>query len=215
MRVTSIHIGRWRNLEGVQVDIPPEATLICLVGENGTGKSTILELLAQCAGALGLATGVQLKRPALGADQHDVTVTLRLPEGFDLAAAQFAPYEALLDQWDGTLIYHSSNPPTDSQAAMPIGVRAGGLVDPGVAQHVGQQLVSLLQQRQEVNHLYIDADRAFNPVAIQDQEIWGLIRQDLKVPSYVRQQASLLTQNMYAEWLKSMLAGALRLSRSS
>ncbi len=98
MRVTSLTIVKWRNLEGVHVEIPADATLICLVGENGTGKSTILELLAECAGALGLAPGVQLKRPTLGSAPHDITLTLRLPESLDAMAegSPLRPHEAQL-----------------------------------------------------------------------------------------------------------------------
>jgi energy-coupling factor transporter ATP-binding protein EcfA2 len=211
VRVSSLTVERWRNLFGVHIEIPPDATLICLVGENGTGKSTILELLAQCAGTLGLAAGVQLRRPQLGNEPHDISLVFRLPDGFPLEAVEAAVAAhgyGGLTEWDGTLLYRSSNLETNAGAVL--GVRAGGITDPGAAQLVGGQLVAALQQRREVNHLHIDADRAFNPAAIQDQEIWGLIRQDLRVPAYARQQASLLTQNMYSEWLKSMLATAVR-----
>ena len=214
MRIVSLTIRKWRNLEDVYLEIPEDATLICLVGENGTGKSNILELIAMCAGQMGLSPGVQLKRHPFGAGEYDISLTLRLPEGIDLAAhqPQLDAYGAQMERWDGTLLFRQTNVINSETGAPegPIGIRAGGFDDVNAAQHVGQVLVSALQQRQEVNELFIDADRAFNPVSIQDQEIWGLIRQDLKVPSYVRQQAALLTQNMYAEWLKAMLAGAHR-----
>jgi predicted ATP-dependent endonuclease of OLD family len=182
MRITSLTITRWRNLENVHVDIPDDATLICLVGENGTGKSNILELLASCANALGLAPDVQLRRAPFVQDEHDFALTLRLPAGADLSSQQeqLQQYEEALQRWDRTLTYRASSAPTAEA-----GIRAGGVNDSGAAEALGGLIVNALQQQQEVNHLYIDADRAFNPVAIQDQEVWGLVRQDLRVPSYV------------------------------
>ena len=44
MRVTQVKIGYWRNLRDVDLNVSEDSSLVCLVGENGTGKSAILEL---------------------------------------------------------------------------------------------------------------------------------------------------------------------------
>ena len=54
MRVTEVRIEKWRNIRGVVIKPPVDASLVCLVGENGTGKSGILELLADAFKAIGI-----------------------------------------------------------------------------------------------------------------------------------------------------------------
>src|SRR4051794_14454850 len=112
MRVTSHKITRFRNLVDVDIEIPDDATLICLIGENGTGKSNILELIAGCASQLGLAPGLQFRRGGPFSDPHDIELTLRVPEGVDLSSQQeqLEAYGAL-PEWDGTLIYRTSTLP--------------------------------------------------------------------------------------------------------
>jgi len=62
----------------------------------------------------------------------------------------------------------------------------------------------------ELLHLYIDAERVFPTAAVQDAEIVALARQDPTLPDWLKQQASMLTQNLYIEWMRSMLGRQLR-----
>jgi energy-coupling factor transporter ATP-binding protein EcfA2 len=215
MRVEKIRINRWRNFEGVQFDVPLDATLICLAGENGTGKSNILELLSAAAARLGLSPGVAIRRGDPLSEPHDISVTLRLPDDFVPPSEfeqQLNSLRPHFDEWDRTLELHSSNlsPAEGGMEGPKVPFLAGGIGDPTMARVVADVLIASLQQQQEVNHLFLDADRSFPPFTVQDQEIWELRRQDLTLPAWVRQQAGVLTQNMYSEWLKAMLAQAIR-----
>jgi len=215
MRIESVEIMRWRNMEDVSFEIPPDANLICLIGENGTGKSNVLELLATVTARFGLSTGVNLKRGEPLGEPHEVRVMLRLPGAFPFPEGQLEQLEqgVPLDHWDRTISLHSQNPLTSEAFPQPHGPNqpeAGGFENPQHRQIVGNVIVSTLAQQQEVNHLFMDAERSFPRLSLQDQEIWGLAKQDLKVPSLIRQQAAMLTQNMYSEWLKWMLAQNIR-----
>jgi predicted ATPase len=217
MRISSVEVTEWRNMRDVSFDVPQDANLICLIGENGTGKSNVLELLASVASRFGLSTGVNLRRGDPLGEPHDVKVTLQLPEDFELPSQQveqLAQDGVHLDPWDRTICLRSQNlQPHQGVPAMPFGPgspEAGGFENSQHRVLVGNAIVSALAQQDEVNHFFVDAERAFPRLSLQDQEIWNLAKQDLKVPSLIRQQAGTLTQNMYSEWLKWLLAQSIR-----
>ena len=87
MQIQSLTVGSWRNLEGIHIDVPLDAPLICLVGENGTGKSNLLELLSAVAARLGLSPGVQNNRGDPLGEPHDIAATPRRPNTFQAIAA--------------------------------------------------------------------------------------------------------------------------------
>lgn len=62
MQVIRVTIKAWRNLRDVDLHVGAETPLVCLVGENGTGKSVVLELLSAAAHQLGIAQGVEMTR---------------------------------------------------------------------------------------------------------------------------------------------------------
>jgi recombinational DNA repair ATPase RecF len=88
MKIESIDVRYWRNLEGVRIDVPPEAPVICLVGENGTGKSNLLELIAGVATVFGLNSGVQTKRGSPFGEPHSISASLILPSDFTLTVPE-------------------------------------------------------------------------------------------------------------------------------
>lgn len=187
--------------------MPLDASLLCLVGENGSGKSNVLEMIASVASSFGLTPGVALKRGGPLGEPHWVSAVLALPADADIVLPDHPASAAAVAEWDRTLHMFSANPPDPGHMT---GVFAGGVTDVGMRQQLAQQVVQQLQMRPEVNHLYLDAERSFPQFSVQDHELIGLMRQDMRLPTYLRQQASVLTQNMYSEWMRSMLAGRLR-----
>ncbi len=85
MRVTKIRIDHWRNLQNIDLQIPSDATLVCLVGENGTGKSNILELISAAANQVGIASGLEIPRGDPFGEPHSVSIT------FDVADFDASP----------------------------------------------------------------------------------------------------------------------------
>jgi recombinational DNA repair ATPase RecF len=82
MRISRITVKRWRNLRDLTIDLAAGADFLCLVGENGTGKSRVLDLLHFAALHLGLTDGFTGKRqpPYSTEEPYRIEVTLALGE---------------------------------------------------------------------------------------------------------------------------------------
>ncbi len=218
-------------MRDVRVDVPPDAKFVCLVGENGTGKSTVLELLTWSAHVLGLASQAPLKRPGptvTGRD-YDVRITVDLTGRDDLVAAvaglESGRFVDALASWDRTLTAEARGWAGATPPPMPPGVNsgsnpdggywyrlvAGGIAEEALSTELAGQLSGTLRSLPELLHLYIDAERVFPPGEVQDQEILQLARQDMTLPDWIKGQAAQLTQNLYLEWMRSMLGRQQRL----
>jgi ABC-type sulfate/molybdate transport systems ATPase subunit len=225
VRVTKIDVGRWRNMANVTVEVDRAADFVCLVGENGAGKSNLLELVAFSAPHFGLGD-VSLKRPFPGdlLQPFDVTITLDLGgEVSDEALIEMGVPQPTLDAWDGTLTFTATGqdfedgvvPPgaafpygsasSSGTFVMRQGVYANGVGPTDYALQFAGQIISQLQQKGEVLSLFIDAERVFPEFTISDAEVLERARQDHRAPQAIRQQAALATQNLYIEWMREML----------
>lgn len=221
MRVCQIRVGKWRNLRDLVIDVPDETRFVCLVGENGTGKSSVLELLTWSAHMLGLAPQASSRRPVpqIGVGEIEIEITIATERTEELRERVRVQTGDVIDPWNGelTLIAHSwvGNVERDD---IPAGVAVsptadgggfvavlGGGVPPQWATNIGSHVVGALRALPELLHLYIDAERVFPSVAVQDAEILALARQDPTLPDWLKQQASQATQNLYLEWMRSML----------
>jgi predicted ATPase len=230
VRITRIQIGRWRNLSGLTIDLDSSSDFVCLVGENGAGKSHLLELLAFAAPRFGLGDAT-VKRPFPHQleEEFEIAVTLDVSDNItaDSLTGEGMAEDALAN-WDGTLTFsakgervepghqHDEIPfPYAGGSSSPTyrsmeGVIASGVIDPQASRLLGQQAVGQLQERSEVLHLYIDADRVFPELSITDAEILERARQVSNAPQVMRQQAAQATQNLYIEWMRSLLADQQR-----
>jgi ABC-type sugar transport system ATPase subunit len=224
VRVKCFSVRRWRNLVDLHVDVPAEARFVCLVGENGTGKSSVLELIAWAAHYLGLAPQLPLRRsvpqPIPGLD-FGVEVTLIT----DLAA-ELKPLiversgwpPEVVEPWNGDITLAVRSWAGETVPPVPPGTGYSGGPDggqyiavvaegcsPDMAAAVGSNVVQLIRELPDLLHLYIDAERVFPPAEVQDQEILALARQDTTLPEWLKNQAAQITQNLYLEWMRSML----------
>jgi hypothetical protein len=229
MRISRIKVDRWRNLRDLTIELDPDADFLCLVGENGTGKSHVLDLLHFAAHHLGLIDASTSKRqpPYVTEEPYRVEVTLTLgPEWREYLSQTPDAVGGIYDGWNGELTFESwgdTKDPADSVPAAPNGaggssgatyyywqrVIASGINHPD-AGVVGNQVAQRLRAAPEVLHLYIDAERVFPPADVQDQEVLALSRQEFDAP-WIRRQAAILTQNLYIEWMRSMLAQQQRM----
>jgi hypothetical protein len=227
MRVVSIELHDWRNFGVLRLEVPREAQFICLVGENGTGKSSLLELITWAAHQAGISAQAPLRRPfpQPTPGEHMAIDVVFEAERDELRSAIITQPVEVKDNWDGTLIVRARGWAGDDPIDVPPGlgfqsvpgvggaftaVLAGG-VPLGFTVHAGGQLVAALREFPALLHLYIDAERVFPQAEVRDEEILALARQDPTLPGWIKQQASQLTQNLYLEWMRSMLGRQQRM----
>ena len=199
MRIARLSINHWRNLRDVDLEVQDQPTLVCLIGENGTGKSAVLELLSAASHHLGISQGVELPRGNPFSDEHELTVLAQVPAE-DLLLQDEAltnHIQAAGGSWTGELHLTSRRDSTGSQMI----VTAEGIPSPH-DQQVGQRVVSLLRQRKETQHLYLDSDRSYPPVQIEPHRYGEIWAQDWNNPEFTRNWAYRPTRTLYEEWMK-------------
>ena len=200
MRIVRLTIRKWRNLRDVDLEVQDQPPLVCLIGENGTGKSAVLELLSAASHHLGISQGVDLPRGDPFADEHDITVVAQVPAD-DLLLQDEALANAMQEvggSWTGGLCLTSRH---DSTGLRIMSVAAEGITPPG-DQEIAQHIVRLLRQRKETQHLYLDADRSYPPVQIEPHFYGDIWAQDWKSPEFTRNWAYRPTRTLYDEWMK-------------
>ena len=200
MRIVRLTIRKWRNLRDVELEIQDQPTLVCLIGENGTGKSAVLELLSAASHHLGISQGVDLPRGDPFAEEHDISVVAQVPAD-DLLLQDEVLANDIRERggsWTGELRLSSRRGPEGSQ---PTSVTAEGIPHPH-DQEIGQRIVRQLHQRKETQHLYLDADRSYPPVQIDPRRYGEIWEQDWKNPEFTRNWAFRPTRTLYDEWMK-------------
>ena len=200
MRIVRLSINQWRNLRDVDLAVQDQPTLVCLIGENGTGKSAVLELLSAASHHLGISQGVELSRGDPFSDEHDLTVLAQVPAD-DLLFQDEAVANAIQvagGSWTGELRLTSRRDSTGSQT---MSVTAEGIASPN-DQQVGRRVVDLLRRRKETQHLYLDSDRSYPPLQIEPHRFGEIWAQDWTSPEFTRSWAFRPTRTLYEEWMK-------------
>lgn len=199
MRIRSIAIDSWRHFEGIRIEPPEDAPIVCLVGGNGTGKSQILELIAACAQRIGLSSGYESSRRSPFDEPSVFEVVFTLAAGGVPILDQAQSFPGQLSQqwplWDRTLTVSKSQ--HGEQPA-----RAGGVVvehSTAFAAHV----VSLIQQSTQVHYLSLDADRAYPKIQVNTNEIGQAFEREWDASS--KQSSYRTTKNLYEEWFRYLL----------
>lgn len=199
MQVIRVKISKWRNLRHVDLAVDPSASLVCLVGENGAGKSAVLELISTAAHHLGIAQGVEMARGNPFDEDHDVEVVVRVPmTDLPLPVDLVDRLTTSSESWNGELRLASRRGPDGWQGVV---ITALG-VSAAFASEVGQVVVSTLRQRNETQHLYLDADRSYPPIQIEPHRFGEIWQQDWDSPEFTRQWAHRPTRTLYEEWMK-------------
>jgi energy-coupling factor transporter ATP-binding protein EcfA2 len=205
LRLTELDIDGWRNFRAIRLRIPEEASLVCLVGENGTGKSNILEFISAAAHHLGLAPGIESRRGNPFQEPHSARFVMRVSEVYrgPLNDEVLPEHVATaLPQWDGTLILETGR----DDAGQPIARSVGGVEDNVASEWLANRLISAHQQTREVNYLYLDSDRAYPPLPIQPHQLAEAWTQPWESPEWAKQWSYRPSRTLYEEWLKYFLA---------
>ena len=202
MRIRTITIRHWRHFENIQINLDTDASLACVVGANGTGKSHLLELIAACAHKLGLAQGVDIPRGDPFKDEHDLSLRFHLAEslneGVDINLQDRPEY----NNWDRTLTISSQR---DRNVGHRQEIVAGGVME-AHAVELAQNVVSILQQSQTVHFLCLDANRAYPKRTIHANEIGQAYETDWKNIEFTRGRSFKPSTTLYDEWIKYCLA---------
>lgn len=203
MRITRVEIAKWRNLEGVEFDVFPEARIVCLVGENGSGKSTVLELLSFVAHHLGISSGFESSRGNPLSDPHDFSITALVPlnirEAVNEKFSSFLPVEG----WNGLLEYRAVG---EDGGAVVEQTTALGIDDPAISSQVAQTAISTFREQLGTQHLYLDADRAYPPMQIQPHQYNEILSHDWTSEAFTKQFSYRPTRTLYEEWHKYFIA---------
>lgn len=207
MRIHHLHVIRWRNFTDIRIDVPLDASLVCLVGENGTGKSSLLELVAAAAQRFGIAHGFEIARGNPFGEPHHVSISLQLSRAALEQLRNGAQAESTVMTWSGVLELTSA---TDAGT----NVVAKGVADPNEARALAQTAVQQMQHSTDIHYLFLDADRAYPPFQLQPHQYAEALGQDLDNFGFRRQFAYRPTRTLYEEWIKYALAGEGRAARS-
>lgn len=210
MKVTRIKILEFRNLHDVDMQIEPDAPLVCLVGENGTGKSAILTLLSAAAHSLGISAGLYPQRDVFSEPckvEIDVTVSLDAPtlenvfsgagmqQSIDTNSSEWLQAK---ETWRGQLKLVAGNFPVGPM------VFAKGVAD-NLSRSIADFAVSNLRSRQETQHLFLDADRSFIGSSAQGEH-HSLVAQDWNDPTVTMNYAFQDSRTLYTSWLQYLYA---------
>lgn len=204
IRVTRVEVRRWRNFRDVVLDIPPDSSVVCLVGENGTGKSNILELVSIAAHQIGLTPGLELNRDQPLEHEHDMEVTFLLgePETSLVGWEQMASL-ATSANWDNTLTVRMFR---DQPGWFPPKVIAGGAGDRQLRESLGQALAEGIRGNEELHHLFLDADRAYPKPVLQPHELAQAFAENSLALEFLKQAAFKPSKNLYDDWIRYVLA---------
>lgn len=205
MRIIDINIEHWRNFNNVRIQAPEDATLVCLVGENGTGKSNILELISAVAHRLGVSPGIEIPRGDPFGEPHSFSVAIKFNETVEslLSEGQVQQFDNNGVNWNG-LLEIISNKNEQGQHTQKITAHGDG--DEGHRVNLANQIIQKLNERKNTHYLSLDADRAYPPIQIRPQEYASALSEDWESPQKKKNRAFAPTRTMYEEWVKFFLA---------
>lgn len=201
MRVTRISIERWRNLVDVSFSIPRDATLVSLVGENGTGKSNILELLSFAASRLGISQGAGGGRGTPDQENHAFEVEVELPPHAMefVERATWPELEELRPLWDGRMTVKSE---MLLGSGGTVSVVPGGMERSVLTDQFSSKVEAHFRAREETQHLYLDSDRSYPPFPVHPSMYGELIQQPWDSAEWTKQWSFRSAQTLYQEWIK-------------
>jgi hypothetical protein len=180
------------------MSIPEDATVVCLVGKNGAGKSNLLNLVSRSAELFGYAPApaYDLDRKLLHFNNLEICVSLDESEQSALMPSLKSDTMA----WDGTITAHLVDADTPAQFI------AGGLEKSDDASKLGQELRTAIASLQDrVHFLSIESDRSYPSVSGSIYTVLSLGRQQKSAPiSSLRSIAYGSIENMYQNWMQYM-----------
>jgi predicted ATPase len=228
MKIRHLKVSGWRNFKDIELRIPDEARVVCLVGENGSGKSNLLELIGALAAAIGISPGIELHRGDPLSDAHSVQATFHLGIPLDTILTNPADVSWVHSnniRWDGSITILSKRQvaaPPSRQVMDPRGrlvqqfaptptqglvltIHAGGCID-ALSTQLANKIKTALQSLSSTHYLFLDADRSYPPLSFDNNEFVQALLRDWESKEWKRQRAYRPTRTLYTEWVEYCIA---------
>lgn len=188
----------------MDIRVPPNSNPVCLVGDNGTGKTNILEVLHEAAHAIGLSHGKGIERTDPTAENHFFDIVFELQRGggsVDVDQLEEDLGESVED-WDGTLRWGSLrwDGNTDTWHV------AGGIEDISKATRVGTAIRSKLKNSEDLHFLWLDSNRAYEKQNIRGRDVAQLLDTDIRSLEYIQARAHQSSLQKYSDWVREFVA---------
>ena len=201
MRIQLIRVTRWRHFENIEIVVPDDSSVVCLVGSNGTGKSQLLELIAACALRIGISQGFSAVRGDPTTEDAVFEVRFYIACGtvgpldpMDPQMALPADCEGARENWDRTITVRRDGKQLD--------LIAGGIPDEQ-NKMFARWLLTIIQSSESVHYLMLDADRAYPKIEVHAHEYGGAFETDWEGSK--KSKSFALTKNLYEEWFRYLL----------
>jgi predicted ATPase len=199
LRVQRISVSQWRHFRDIELEVPDNAPIVSLVGANGVGKSQLLELIAACAGSVGLSHGANIPRGNPLGDDAKFEITFEVAKGTCRSLEESGIWEdnlaGELKQWDRTL--------TVSRRAVDHREVLAGGVSEQHSQAVAQAVVDAIGQSLDVHYLFLDADRAYPKRDLNTHQLAEAYSTDWERGK--KDSSSKLVATLYEEWFRFLL----------
>lgn len=208
MKISRIKINSWRLFRDVEFCIPENQRVICLVGENGTGKTSVLELLAVASQAFGLSSGLNIPRGIPLNEPHDFEVELRLSDRICHRVRNdkdgLAETGSASQNWDGTLLWRSVSP--DEKPKHPMVLAGGFSSDEATAASIAKRITGFLRRDNDTHYLFLDADRAYPPVVLHSHDHAEALSRSWEAREWCKDRSFNPTTELYQEWSRYVIA---------
>ena len=200
MRFTRIQINKWRNFTDIELIVPKEATLVALIGENGVGKSSILDILNSASHQLGLSAGVDIPRGDPFQDEHDLRIDVVISRDVTtlLTEQQINQYKEQGITYDGCISIVTVKSPERTERK----VFLTNFEEHRLASTFANELVNALRSKEDTFHMSLDADRSYPPKPVQAHEYAQSLEQDWAGIGLKKNRAFISSRNKYEEWMK-------------
>lgn len=199
LRINKIDIRSWRQFRDITINVPHGSPIVCVVGENGAGKTQILELIAGAAHQIGLSVGYESSRAAPFSEEANFEISFNID--VELLRPTLEPnFLASLD----TIAHLGESPEfvyrRDGTNNALYVIDVDGNPDPAAA----NTLIQIIRHSKGTHYLMLDADRSYPKLPVNLQELGNAFGTDWVASR--KQKSHTRTKSMYEEWFK-YLAG--------
>lgn len=199
MKITKLNIIKWRAFNNIEINIPKESTLIALIGENGVGKSSILDIVNTAAHHLGLASGVDIPRGNPFNDEHEIKIDFYINPNIKIELRDSTWKKIAADfNFDGEILFISQN--TKGNHTHNVFIK--NLPYDRLNTEISDGIINSLRSNKDTFHLSLDADRAYPPRPIQAHEYVQSLDQDWEDIQFKKHRSHYSSRNKYDEWMK-------------